>query len=137
MAKAIPLTDEINKIAPNRPRLGRLKLAEELEAAGAFAIMLECVPKELAAVMTSKLKIPVFGIGAGPDCDGQILVPQDMLGLFERFVPKFVKVYRNLSEEIKSVFHEFAEDVSAGRFPAETHSYVMEEEERKKFRGGI
>ncbi len=101
-------------------------LALELEAEGAFAIMLECVPAEVAETMSSMLKIPVIGIGSGPSCDGQILVAQDLLGLFDRFVPKFVKVYRQLGQEVGAAFREFREDVENGTFPASEHSTSME-----------
>lgn len=107
-----------------------LELALELEQAGAFALMLECVPAEAAGRIRAAARIPVLGIGAGADCDGQILVPQDMLGLFDRFVPKFVKVYRNLSAEILGAFLEFRGEVENGSFPAADHSYFMDGEER-------
>jgi 3-methyl-2-oxobutanoate hydroxymethyltransferase len=104
-----------------------LDLALELEAAGAFAIMLECVPSEVARAMSRQLKIPVIGIGSGPDCDGQILVAQDLLGLFERFLPKFVKVYRQLGQEVLAAFREFRDEVAGGVFPASEHSTSMED----------
>jgi 3-methyl-2-oxobutanoate hydroxymethyltransferase len=106
-----------------------LDLASELEAVGAFAIMLECVPAEVAAVMSRRLKIPVIGIGSGPDCDGQLLVAQDLLGLFERFVPGFVKVYRRLGQEVLTAFREFREEVAGGAFPASEHSIYMNAEQ--------
>jgi len=103
-----------------------IDLALELEEAGAFAIMLECVPAEVAQAMSRRLKIPVIGIGSGPDCDGQILVAQDLLGLFDRFLPKFVKVYRQLGQEVVAAFREFREEVGSGTFPAFEHSTRME-----------
>jgi 3-methyl-2-oxobutanoate hydroxymethyltransferase len=103
-----------------------LDLALELEAAGAFAVMLECVPAEVAGAVSRRLKIPVIGIGSGADCDGQLLVSQDLLGLFERFVPGFVKVYRRLGQEVMEAFREFREEVAGGAFPATEHSTVME-----------
>jgi 3-methyl-2-oxobutanoate hydroxymethyltransferase len=103
-----------------------LDLALELEAAGAFAVMPECVPAEVAETMSRRLKIPVIGIGSGPACDGQILVAQDLLGLFGRFVPKFVKVYRHLGREVLTAFQEFRDDVESGTFPASEHSTSME-----------
>jgi 3-methyl-2-oxobutanoate hydroxymethyltransferase len=106
-----------------------LDLALELEAAGAFAIMLECVPAEVAGVMSRRLKIPVIGIGSGPDCDGQLLVSQDLLGLFERFLPRFVKVYRRLGQEVLAAFQEFRDEVAGGTFPASGHCTSMEAEE--------
>jgi 3-methyl-2-oxobutanoate hydroxymethyltransferase len=102
-----------------------LGLAVELEAAGAFAIMLECVPAEVAGAMSRRLKIPVIGIGSGPECDGQLLVSQDLLGLFERFVPRFVKVYRQLGQEVLSAFREFRDEVAGGAFPASEHGTAM------------
>lgn len=102
-----------------------LDLAVELEAAGALAIMLECVPAEVAGAMSRRLKIPVIGIGSGPDCDGQLLVSQDLLGLFERFVPRFVKVYRRLGQEALAAFREFREEVANGAFPVSEHSTAM------------
>jgi 3-methyl-2-oxobutanoate hydroxymethyltransferase len=106
-----------------------LDLAGELEAVGAFAIMLECVPAEIAEAMSRRLRIPVIGIGSGPGCDGQILVAQDLLGLFDRFVPKFVKVYRQLGQEVASAFREFREEVERGIFPASEHATAMEEQQ--------
>ena len=103
-----------------------IDLALELEEAGAFAIMLECVPAEVAQAMSRRLKIPVIGIGSGPDCDGQILVAQDLLGLFDRFLPKFVKVYRQLGQEVVAAFREFREEVGSGTFPASEHSTPMD-----------
>jgi 3-methyl-2-oxobutanoate hydroxymethyltransferase len=102
-----------------------LGLAVQLEAAGAFAIMLECVPAEVAGAMSRRLKIPVIGIGSGPECDGQLLVSQDLLGLFERFVPRFVKVYRQLGQEVLSAFREFRDEVAGGAFPAPEHGTAM------------
>jgi 3-methyl-2-oxobutanoate hydroxymethyltransferase len=111
---------------------GLLELARGLERAGAFALMLECVPAELAGLIREAAGIPVLGIGAGPSCDGQILVPQDMLGLFDRFVPKFVKVYRNLSREILAAFAEFKGEVQAGAFPGPEHLYSMDPEQLRQ-----
>jgi 3-methyl-2-oxobutanoate hydroxymethyltransferase len=111
---------------------GLLELAAGLEGAGAFAVMLECVPFEVASCLSRNLSVPVVGIGSGAGCDGQILVSHDMLGLFDRFVPKFVKRYRNLSEEIVSAFREFKEDVEERRFPAAEQAYSMESEEAQR-----
>ena len=108
---------------------GLLDLAVELEAAGAFAVMLECVPAEVAQAMSSRLKIPVIGIGSGPYCDGQLLVAQDMLGLFERFLPSFVKVYRQLGQEVLTAFREFRDEVESGAFPAAQNSTFMAAEQ--------
>lgn len=114
-----------------------LKLGAALQDAGAFAVMLECVPGELAEIMTGKLSIPVIGIGSGPECDGQILVTQDMLGLFDKFVPKFVKVYKNLAGEIQNAFHQYIEDVGAGTFPGEEHTVSMKQEHLEEFKKSI
>jgi 3-methyl-2-oxobutanoate hydroxymethyltransferase len=111
-----------------------LDLARSLQDAGAFSIMLECVPVETADILSRDLQIPVFGIGAGAACDGQILVMHDMLGLYEKFVPKFVKVYCNLSVEITSALKEFTVDVKNGKFPGSEHSYNMAVEEFEKIK---
>jgi 3-methyl-2-oxobutanoate hydroxymethyltransferase len=103
-----------------------LDLALELEAAGAFAVMLECVPTEVAEAMSRRLAIPVIGIGSGPGCDGQLLVAQDLLGMFDRFLPRFVKVYRQLGQEALAAFRRFREEVAGGAFPAAEHSTSME-----------
>lgn len=92
--------------------------AHALEDAGVFAIVLEAVPPEVARAATAHVSIPTIGIGAGPDCDGQILVSHDMLGLFDRFVPPFVRVYANLADTIVSAGREYVADVRAGRYPA-------------------
>jgi 3-methyl-2-oxobutanoate hydroxymethyltransferase len=88
-----------------------------LEDAGAFAIVLEMVPPEVARTVTSQVQIPTIGIGAGPDCDGQVLVTYDMLGLFDSFVPSFVKMYAHLAETIMTAAQAYADDVRNGRFP--------------------
>ena len=92
--------------------------AAALQDAGVFAIVLEMIPAELAARITSMVEVPTIGIGAGPDCDGQVLVSSDMLGLFDRFVPSFVKPYAHLAETIVEATRAYAEDVRAGRFPS-------------------
>jgi 3-methyl-2-oxobutanoate hydroxymethyltransferase len=91
--------------------------AAALEKAGAFAIVLESIPSALARTVTAQLGIPTIGIGAGPDCDGQVLVSYDMLGLFDRFVPPFVKQYAHLGETIVKAAQEYVQDVHAGRYP--------------------
>ncbi|CUU08187.1 ketopantoate hydroxymethyltransferase [Candidatus Thermokryptus mobilis] len=97
--------------------------AIELEKAGAFAIVLEKIPAELAKRVTESVKIPTIGIGAGPHCDGQVLVVYDMLGLFEEFKPKFVRRYAELAKVIKSAFENYIADVKSGKFPAEGEFY--------------
>jgi 3-methyl-2-oxobutanoate hydroxymethyltransferase len=91
--------------------------AAALEKAGAFAIVLESIPSALARTVTAQVGIPTIGIGAGPDCDGQVLVSYDMLGLFDRFVPPFVKQYAHLGDTIVKAAQEYVEDVHAGRYP--------------------
>jgi 3-methyl-2-oxobutanoate hydroxymethyltransferase len=88
-----------------------------LEDAGAFALVLEAIPAHVARTLTVKLRIPTIGIGAGPDCDGQVLVSYDLLGLFDSFVPPFVKRYARLGETIEKAVTEYAEDVRCGAFP--------------------
>jgi 3-methyl-2-oxobutanoate hydroxymethyltransferase len=91
--------------------------ATALEQAGAFAVVLEAIPAALARTVTAAVGIPTIGIGAGPDCDGQVLVSHDMLGLFDRFVPPFVKQYANLAETVVSATQRYVDDVRAGRYP--------------------
>jgi 3-methyl-2-oxobutanoate hydroxymethyltransferase len=97
-----------------------LEDAAALERAGAFAIVLERVPSDLARAITAQAKVPTIGIGAGPDCDGQILVSYDMLGLFDRFVPSFVKQYAHLGDAIVTATRAYIDDVRAGRYPEVT-----------------
>lgn len=97
--------------------------AELLQEAGAFSLVLECIPAMLAKDITSRLNIPTIGIGAGPYCDGQVLVYHDLLGLFERFKPKFVKRYAQLGEEIVRALGQYRQEVRSGAFPGEEHSY--------------
>ncbi len=101
--------------------------ARSVEAAGAFAIVLEGMPRELAALITRELRIPTIGIGAGPECDGQILVINDLLGLTFGPVPKFARQYANLSEIISSTVREYCSDVRRGNFPSDAESYHMPE----------
>ena len=107
--------------------------ALELEAAGCFSIVLEAVPTPVAAEVTSRLRVPTIGIGAGPACDGQVLVYHDLLGLTEGHLPRFVKRYANLSREIRDAIEAYAADVRAGTFPDDEHSYSMDEAERERF----
>jgi len=99
-----------------------LQDAKDLQSAGAFAVVLEAVPAELAGEVTAALDVPTIGIGAGPDCDGQVLVLHDMLGINPR-TPKFVKRYADLGTEIGGAAKSFAEDVATGRYPADEHTY--------------
>ena len=104
-----------------------------LEAAGCFSVVLEAVPSPVAAEITRRLTVPTIGIGAGPDCDGQVLVYHDLLGLTEGHLPRFVKRYANLSREIRDALEHYAEDVRSGAFPEEQHTYAMADEERDRF----
>ncbi|MHC1683785.1 MAG: 3-methyl-2-oxobutanoate hydroxymethyltransferase [Clostridiaceae bacterium] len=99
-----------------------------IEQAGAFAIVLECVPAKLAEIISKKISIPTIGIGAGAGCDGQVLVYQDMLGMFGGFVPKFVKKYANLGEDMKTAFRKYIEEVNDGVFPAQEHTFAISDE---------
>ena len=99
-----------------------------VQEAGAFAVVLECVPDKLAALITEKLDIPTIGIGAGAGCDGQILVYQDMLGLFSDYVPKFVKQYAQLGEKMREAFKQYDEEVKAGSFPDKPHSFTISDD---------
>ena len=97
--------------------------ARALEEAGAFGVVLECIPMGLAAEITKAVSIPTIGIGAGPYCDGQVLVYNDVVGLFDKFVPKFVKQYAKLDEIIVTGLEKFREEVQQGIFPDEEHSF--------------
>jgi 3-methyl-2-oxobutanoate hydroxymethyltransferase len=100
-----------------------------LEEAGCFSLVLESVPARLAELISKKLSIPTIGIGAGTGCDGQVLVTHDLLGLFDRFTPKFVKKYANLHAEMKRAFTEYIDDVERKVFPAAEHTVEMAEAE--------
>ena len=107
------------------------KLIEDalaIEKAGAFALTLECIPAPLAQLITDKLSIPTIGIGAGAGCDGQILVYQDMLGLFSDYTPKFAKHFAELGKQMKEAFAAYVKEVQAGTFPAEEHTFKMDED---------
>lgn len=104
-------------------RAALLAAAEELEAAGAFSLVLECVPADLAAEVSRRLEIPTIGIGAGPGCDGQVLVLHDLLGLEDRLAPRFVRRYAELGEAGREAVSRFADDVREGRFPSAEESY--------------
>jgi len=108
--------------------------AIELEKRGCFSIVLECVPDKIAEIITQRLRIPTIGIGAGVYCDGQVLVVHDLLGLFERFKPKFVKQYINLSPQIQKAIEEYIKEVIEGKFPGPEHSFSIKEEELKKIK---
>lgn len=114
-----------------RDEAGARRILEDalrLEEAGCFSIVLECVPAELAALISERLSIPTIGIGAGPNCDGQVLVMHDLLGLYSGHVAKFVKRYADLSTLMVQGIQQYAADVREGRFPAAEHTYTMNSE---------
>jgi 3-methyl-2-oxobutanoate hydroxymethyltransferase len=102
--------------------------ARALQAAGAFSLVLEAVPARLASLVTRLLDIPTIGIGAGGGCDGQVLVLHDVLGLFDRFTPKFVKRYGELRQQMQTAFEKYRDEVRAGQFPAEEHQFGLADE---------
>ncbi len=106
--------------------------AKAVEEAGAFAVVIEAVPAALAQMITDAVSIPTIGIGAGAGCDGQILVYQDMLGMFSDFTPKFVKRYANVGEVMREAFANYAAEVASGAFPTEEHTYKIKDEVLEK-----
>ncbi len=110
-----------------------LEDALALEEAGCFSLVLEAVPAAVAEAVTQKLTIPTIGIGGGPHCTGQVLVFHDVLGLFDRFTPKFVKKYAELRPTILDAFQAFRQEVEAGEFPTAAHSFTIDEEELQLF----
>ena len=100
-----------------------------LEAAGCFSVVLEAIPAPLAEHITSRLAIPTIGIGAGPDCDGQVLVIHDLVGLYDRFTPKFVKQYARINEPVGEALRQYREEVQNRAFPTAAHSFTMKAEE--------
>ena len=111
-----------------------LQDAFDVQEAGAFAVVLECVPAKLAALISEKLTIPTIGIGAGEGCDGQVLVWQDMLGLFSDYVPKFVKHFAGVGGIIVKAFDDYVREVKSGVFPAEEHCFKIDDEIIDKLR---
>jgi 3-methyl-2-oxobutanoate hydroxymethyltransferase len=132
-AADIPLVGHIGLTPQSVRRLGGFKVqrdAEKLledalavEAAGAFAVVVECVPSDVAARITAALKVPTIGIGAGPHCDGQVLVTPDLLGLFDELRPRFVKQYADLGAEVRRAAQAYCREVREGTFPAAEHSF--------------
>ncbi|MDP1547756.1 MAG: 3-methyl-2-oxobutanoate hydroxymethyltransferase [Anaerolineales bacterium] len=110
-----------------------LEDAQILEDAGAFSLVLESVPARLAEFISKKISIPTIGIGAGLGCDGQVLVTHDLLGLFDRFTPKFVKKYADLHDAMNKAFAEYIDDVETKRFPATEHTVEMTDDEWDEF----
>ncbi len=131
----------VNQIGGFRPQ-GRngndakrlLDDALRLQDAGCFSLVLESMPTRLATYISQQLEIPTIGIGAGGGCDGQVLVTHDLLGLFDRFTPKFVKKYADLHGEMRRAFREYKEEVESHQFPAAQHEVEMPEEEWERFR---
>jgi 3-methyl-2-oxobutanoate hydroxymethyltransferase len=123
-----------------------LRDARALEAAGCYAVVLECIPAELARIVTSQLRIPTIGIGAGPHCDGQVLVVNDLLGLDDAFVPKFVKRFGELGESVRTAVSAYVGEVKARTFPDDAHSFHSStvrlvppsaEDDREEPQGGV
>lgn len=105
-----------------------------IEAAGAFALLVEAVPPEVCGIIRDKLKIPVYSIGAGWEADGQLMICSDVLGIFQAFTPKFVKKYENLGKKTVDAFQQYADDARNGAFPQEQHAYKMVEGELDKLK---
>ena len=105
-----------------------IEAAKAVEKAGAFAVVLECVPAKLAEIVTKELNIPTIGIGAGAQCDGQVLVYQDMIGMFSGFTPKFVKKYANIGDMMKEAFEEYNKEEKNGSFPSQEHIIKISED---------
>jgi 3-methyl-2-oxobutanoate hydroxymethyltransferase len=134
----------INQIGGFRPQgrngMAAKRLLEDalsLQEAGCFSLVLESIPTRLAAYISQHLEIPTIGIGAGDGCDGQVLVTHDLLGLFDRFTPKFVKKYADLHGEMRRAFSEYKTDVEKHLFPSQEHEVEMPDEEWKLFLEGI
>jgi len=108
-----------------------------LERAGCFSVVLECIPSPVAARISEALTVPTIGIGAGPSCDGQVLVFHDMLGLYERRSPRFVKRYADVAAITLDAIERYAAEVRSGAFPEEAHTYAMPEEELTLFESGV
>ena len=111
--------------------------AKELEDAGVFSIALEMVSHEVAEIISETISIPTIGIGSGAGCDGQVLVIQDLLGMYDKIKPKFAKRYMNLSEDIVNSLENYKKDVESGTFPAQENWFSMDEDELKKLREQI
>lgn len=111
--------------------------AKELEESGVFSIALEMVSHEVAEIISETIHIPTIGIGSGKGCDGQVLVVQDLLGMYDKIKPKFVKRYMNLSEDIVSAVENYKKDIKSGSFPAQENWFSMDEDELKKLREEI
>ncbi len=123
-----------NKVQGKSELAAKMLIEDALavQEAGAFSVVLECVPAKLAKIVTEKLSIPTIGIGAGPDCDGQILVYQDMLGMYKDFSPKFVKHFGNVGDQILEAFNKYDSEVKTAAFPSEEHCFKIDEEVLEK-----
>ncbi|MCH7744905.1 MAG: 3-methyl-2-oxobutanoate hydroxymethyltransferase [Chloroflexi bacterium] len=119
----------------SKEAIGLLEDAGALEEAGAYSVVLECVPAPLSALITERLSIPTIGIGAGAHCDGQVQVFHDLLGLFSDFVPKHARRYANLGDDIKAAVAGYIEDVQAQSFPTDKESYTMKQSILQEIKG--
>ncbi len=109
------------------------KAAEAFEANGAFSVLLECIPSSIAQAITKKLSIPTIGIGAGPYCDGQVLVFHDLVGIFKKFKPRFVKRYADLDNSMRRAVNMYKKEVNDGKFPKKEHSFLIKKSELETF----
>jgi len=114
-----------------------IEAAKSLEEAGAFSIALEMVTQEVAKIITKSINIPTIGIGSGPDCDGQVLVYHDVVGLYDKLKPKFVKRYLELSQQIVKAIEAYKNDVVSGKFPAKEHSFSIDKSELERLKKEI
>jgi 3-methyl-2-oxobutanoate hydroxymethyltransferase len=146
VAAGIPVMGHVGVTKQKIVRSGSIKLpaqdapsaretivdAVEMADAGAFALVLECLPVRIGEIITQSLAVPTIGIGSGPYCDGQALVTQDMLGLYKEMAPRFLKVYADISQSIIGALAEFRQEVKSGVFPAAEHCYQIDEAELRK-----
>jgi 3-methyl-2-oxobutanoate hydroxymethyltransferase len=146
VSAGIPVLGHVGVTKQKIVRSGRIRLpaqdaasaretiadAVEMAGAGAFALVLECLPVRLAEIITHSLDIPTIGIGSGPHCDGQGLVTQDMLGLYKEMAPRFLKVYADISQSIIRALESFRQEVVQGEFPAPEHTYTIDDAELQK-----
>jgi 3-methyl-2-oxobutanoate hydroxymethyltransferase len=114
-----------------------IKDAQAVQQAGSFALLVEAVPPEVSKIIRDNLNIPVYGIGAGVDVDGQLTICSDLLGLFQAFTPKFIKKYENLAEKTVNAFTEYVQEVRNSQFPEEQHTYKMVDGEYEKLMGAL
>jgi 3-methyl-2-oxobutanoate hydroxymethyltransferase len=117
--------------------IGLIEDARAVQGAGAFSLLVEAVPPEVCKIIRDDLTIPVYGIGAGVEVDGQVMIVSDILGIFQAFTPKFVKKYANLAEETLKAMEAYVEDVRAGKFPEVQHTYNMLEGELPKLKAAL